>query len=110
VQASQTAFANARFKIEQRLACWILRTDDRIDSHLIPLTHEFLSIMLGVRRAGVTDAIHALQGRGLIKTDPGQIEVIDRDGLIEWANGCYGVPEPEYRRLIDGDFGTPSKA
>ena len=56
--------------------------------------------MLGVRRAGVTDAIHALVGRGMIRSDRGQIEVIDREGLIEWADGCYGVPEREHERLI----------
>jgi CRP-like cAMP-binding protein len=100
LQASQTALANARFKIEERLARWLLMADDRLDAPLIPLTHEFLSIMLGTRRAGVTDALHALEGRGLIKTDRGQIGIIDREGLLEWANGCYGVPEKEYRRLI----------
>jgi hypothetical protein len=81
---------------------------DRIDLPLMPLTHEFLSIMLGVRRAGVTDAIHALIGRGMIRTDRGQIQVIDREGLIEWADGCYGVPEREYERLI-GDHATTHK-
>jgi CRP-like cAMP-binding protein len=100
IQASQTALANARFKIEERLARWILMSDDRLNLPAMPLTHEFLSIMLGVRRAGVTDAIHALVGRGLIKSDRGLIQVIDRDGLIEWANGCYGVPEQEYQHLI----------
>ena len=73
---------------------------DRLDLPAMPLTHEFLSIMLGVTRAGVTDAIHALVGRGLIKSKPGLIQVIDREGLIEWANGCYGVAEREYGRLI----------
>ena|SRR5438067_4226257 len=106
IQASQTAVANARFKIEERLGRWILMADDRVDSALIPLTHEFLSLMLGVRRAGVTDALHALEGRGLITTDRGRIRVIDRDGLIACANGCYGIPEQEYRRLIGDSFGA----
>ena len=104
IQTSQTAFANARFKIEERLGRWILMADDRNDAPLIPLTHEFLSLMLGVRRAGVTDALHALEGRGLVKTERGQIRILDRDGLIECANGCYGVPEREYRRLIGDGF------
>lgn len=106
IQTRQTALANARFKIEERLARWVLMAQDRVDLPLIPLTHEFLSIMLGVRRAGVTDAIHALVGRGMIRADRGQIEVIDRAALIEWANGCYGVPEREYERLIGRDSGT----
>src|SRR5256885_17112119 len=56
--------------------------------------------MLGVRRAGVTDAVHALAGRGLIKAVRGNIQIIDRDGLAENANGCYGEPEREDQRLI----------
>jgi hypothetical protein len=57
--------------------------------------------MLGVRRAGVTDAVHALEGEGLIKAaERGLIRIIDRPGLLEHANGCYGGPEEEYRRLF----------
>jgi Crp-like helix-turn-helix domain len=74
---------------------------DRVDGPELPLTHEFLSVMLGVRRAGVTDAVHALTGQGLIKTERGNIRIIDRDGLMENANGCYGEPERQYRRLIE---------
>jgi CRP-like cAMP-binding protein len=102
-QITQTAVANGRSKIEERLARWVLMADDRVDAAGLPLTHEFLSIMLGVRRAGVTDAIHALAGRGLIRSDRGNIHVIDREGLLDCANGCYGMPESEYRRLFDGD-------
>jgi hypothetical protein len=53
-----------------------------------------------VRRAGVTDAIHALAGHGLIRAERGSIRIVDRDGLIENANGCNGTAEREYRRLI----------
>jgi CRP-like cAMP-binding protein len=102
IQITQTAVANGRSKIEERLARWIVMAGDRIDAPEIALTHDFLAIMLGVRRAGVTDAVHALAGRGLIKAERGNIRVIDRDGLIETANGCYGAPEREYRRLIPG--------
>src|SRR5205823_6090990 len=100
IQLTQTAVANGRSKIEERLARWVLMASDRVDGPELPLTHEFLSIMLGVRRAGVTDAIHALAGRGLIKAERGNIRIIDREGLAEHANGCYGEPEREYRRLI----------
>jgi CRP-like cAMP-binding protein len=99
-QITQTAVANGRSKIEERLARWLLMADDRLDTPELPLTHEFLSVMLGVRRAGVTDAVHALTQRGLIKAERGNISIIDREGLIEHANGCYGMPEREYRRLI----------
>ena len=50
----------------------------------------------------VTDAIHALAGRGLIRAERGNIRIIDRDGLVENANGCYGETEREYRRLFGG--------
>ena len=99
IQISQTAVSNGRSNIEQRLARWLLMTDDRVPPE-IDLTHEFISVMLGVRRAGVTEALHALVGRGLIQTERSQIRIIDRDGLEINANGCYGEPEREYRRLI----------
>jgi CRP-like cAMP-binding protein len=100
IQLTQTAIANGRSKIEERLARWLLMADDRVDTSDLPLTHEFISMMLGVRRAGVTDAVHALAGRGFIKAVRGNIQIIDRDGLAENANGCYGEPEREYQRLI----------
>src|SRR5260221_458697 len=71
IQTAHTAIANARAKIEQRLARWILMAHDRIEAAYLPLTHEFLSLMLGVRRAGVTEALHILEGRKLIKSSRG---------------------------------------
>ena len=63
-QISETALANGRSKIEQRLARWLLMADDRLDGAELPLKHEFLAMMLGVRRPGVTEAIHTLEGKG----------------------------------------------
>ncbi|HEY4115469.1 MAG TPA: Crp/Fnr family transcriptional regulator [Rhizomicrobium sp.] len=100
IQSTHTAIANARGTIEGRLARWIVMAQDRIAEKELPITHEFLSIMLAVRRPGVTEALHALARRGLIRHDRGIIVVIDRQGLIERANGLYGVPEAEYLRLI----------
>jgi CRP-like cAMP-binding protein len=100
IQTAHTAIANARAKIEQRLARWILMAHDRIEASYLPLTHEFLSIMLGVRRAGVTEALHILEGKQLIKSLRGQIKVLDRKGMERIAGDLYGVPEAEYRRLI----------
>jgi hypothetical protein len=85
VQAGQTALANVRGKIEQRLARWLLMALDRLGGSDLLLTHEFLSIMLGVRRAGVTQAINALEARGLISSARGQITVHDREGLEDAA-------------------------
>jgi CRP-like cAMP-binding protein len=100
VQTAHTAIANARAKLDERLARWILMADDRLDGASLPLTHEFLSLMLGVRRAGVTETIHALETLNLIKAARGEITVLDRKGVERKAGTSYGVPEAEYRRLI----------
>ncbi len=100
VQIAQTAFANGMARIEERLARWLLMAHDRQDDDEIHLTHEFIAIMLGVRRSGVTDALHALEGQGLIRASRGVVRVVNRKGLIALARGTYGVPESEYRRLM----------
>jgi CRP-like cAMP-binding protein len=101
VQTAHTAIANARSKVDQRLARWLLMAHDRLETDLLPLTDEFLSLMLGVRRAGVTEAVQALQVQGLICRTRGQINVRDRRGLERVAAASYGVPEAEYRRLMN---------
>jgi len=100
VQTAQTALSNARARLDERLARWLLMCRDRLDPGEMPLTHEFIALMLGVRRAGVTEALHDLKWRGLISTHRGSIEVEDRAGLMTAANGSYGLPESEYARLI----------
>jgi CRP-like cAMP-binding protein len=100
VQTSHTAISNAQSRLDVRLARWLLMANDRIGTDTLPLTHEFLSLMLGVRRAGVTETLHVLRERGLISYGRGQIAVKDRKGLERAAGEAYGVPEAEYRRLI----------
>ena len=100
VQTAHTAIANARAHIDQRLARWILMAHDRTDNKTLPLTHEFLSLMLGVRRAGVSEALQSLKQQKLIDTGRNQIILRDRKGVERIARGSYGVPEKEYRRLI----------
>ena len=100
VQSGYTALANARGNIEERLARWLLMTRDRVDGDKMPLTHEFIAVMLGVRRAGVTLALQAFENKGLIERTRGNITVTDRGGLQESANGFYGAPETEYERLF----------
>jgi len=100
VQTAQTAYANAGFTMEARLARWILMTDDRLERDELPLTHDFLSMMLGVRRPGVTLAIQALEGSGLIRAKRGGITVLDRAGLEAVANDAYGLAEAEYARVM----------
>ena len=103
-QVAHTALAQGRAKLEERLARWLVMSHDRAEGDELALTHEFLSLMLGVRRAGVTVATHLLEERGLIQARRGAITVLDREGLIALADGAYGVPEAEYERLL-GPFG-----
>jgi CRP-like cAMP-binding protein len=101
VQTAHTAIANAHARIDVRLARWLLMSHDRVAGNTLSLTHEFLSLMLGVRRAGVTEALHVLEGQKLIKSRRGEIIVLNRKGIERSAGNFYGVPEAEYRRLFD---------
>jgi CRP-like cAMP-binding protein len=100
IQTAHTAVANGQGALAQRLARWILMTQDRVEGEDLPLTHEFLSLMLAVRRPGVTEAVNELTRKGLITHERGIIAVRDREGLIESAGGFYGIPEAEYERLL----------
>ncbi|CAN5908701.1 Crp/Fnr family transcriptional regulator [soil metagenome] len=100
IQGSQTAVANGRGKLSERLARWLAMWRDRLPVDDLTITHEFLSILLGVRRPGVTIAINELEGRGLLKATRTRVKIMDREGLRKAANGFYGVPEAEYLRLL----------
>lgn len=100
VQSGYTALANARGNVGERLARWLLMTRDRVDSDDMLLTQEFIALMLGVRRAGVTNALGHFESRGLIGGARGCVTVIDRDGLEQIANGLYGPPEAELERMF----------
>ncbi|MEA2825151.1 MAG: hypothetical protein QOF03_1633 [Alphaproteobacteria bacterium] len=107
VQTTQTALANARGNVEGRLARWLLMAHDRLAGNELSLTHEFLALMLGIRRAGVTTTLQKLESDGLVVAKRGLIVIEDRAGLIGLAGHLYGVAEAEYRRLIPGsEFGT----
>jgi CRP-like cAMP-binding protein len=100
IQTGYTALSNGSAVIGERLARWLLMCHDRIDGDDISLTHEFLGVMLGVRRSGVTDAIHMLEGVNIIRGTRGNIRIVDREKLEDTAGDSYGIPEAEYRRLI----------
>ncbi|HKC33842.1 MAG TPA: helix-turn-helix domain-containing protein, partial [Xanthobacteraceae bacterium] len=100
VQTSRTAICNAQSRTDVRLARWLLMAHDRIGDDTLPLTHEFLSLMLAVRRPGVTDALNALRRQGLVSYGRGKITLRDRKKLELMAGDAYGTPEAEYRRLI----------
>jgi CRP-like cAMP-binding protein len=100
IQTAHTALANGRAKLEERLARWLLMAHDRMDTDAVPLTHEFLAVMLGVRRAGVTVALHSFEQRGFIAMRRGQLTLINRAGIEQVAGSFYGAPEAELKRLM----------
>jgi CRP-like cAMP-binding protein len=100
VQTAHTAISNARSRLDARLARWLLMAHDRVRDESLPLTHEFLSLMLGVRRAGVTEALHSLESQKLIYTGTRKVTLRNRKGLERVAGNSYGMPEAEFRRLI----------
>ena len=88
-QVAATAHANARGTIVERLARWLLSADDRVDGEALFFTHEMLAAMLAVRRVGVTNALHVLEGRLQIRAVRGHIRILDRAALIGSTNGLY---------------------
>lgn len=90
VQLSTSIVASGQ-TIDQRLARWLLMCHDRGDDDLLQLTQEFIGMMLGVRRAGVTDAMAMLRSDGLVTQRRGTITITDRTGLEQRADGGYGL-------------------
>lgn len=99
-QVAQSAACNRLHSLEQRCARWLLMTHDRTSGDELALTQEFLSYMLGVRRAGVTEAAGSLQRSGLINYRHGRIRVRDRVGLEAVSCECYRVGVAAYRTLL----------
>jgi CRP-like cAMP-binding protein len=101
-QVAQSAACNHFHNIQQRCCRWILMTHDRMQSNEFLLTQEFLAMMLGVQRTGVTAAAGALQQAGLIRYTRGKVTIIDRPGLLRRSCECYGVSTKEFDRLLGG--------
>jgi CRP-like cAMP-binding protein len=96
----QSAACNAMHAIEARLARWLLHARDRHDGDSIPITQEFLSELLGVRRPTVTLAARTLHGAGLIRYRRGVIEILDRDRLQAVSCECYAVVRQNIARVL----------
>jgi CRP-like cAMP-binding protein len=99
LQISQVAACNRMHHVEPRLARWLLMTCDRTEQEEMPLTQEFLALMLGTRRAGVSEVAVELQKDGLISYTRGHMIIKDREGLEDTACECYGIIKAEYNRL-----------
>lgn len=107
-QVFQAAACHGHHDIEARCARWLLMTHDRVGSRQFALTHELLAYMLGVRRAGVTEAAGALQQAGVIRYNRGRVEVIDRAGLEAASCECYGVIRRVYEELLGSEAAAGS--
>ena len=99
-QISQTTACNRLHSMEQRLARWLLEVQDRVESNQIRLTQEFIADMLGVRRAGVTQAAQKLQDSGIIRYARGNVDILDLQRLEAGACECFRVIKDEYDRLL----------
>ncbi|HUQ84623.1 MAG TPA: Crp/Fnr family transcriptional regulator [Gemmatimonadaceae bacterium] len=107
IQVAQSSACNRLHPVRERCARWLLQTHDRVEGDEFPMTHDFLSQMLGVRRATVTDAAGSLQKQKLIEYEYGHLRVIDRPGLERVSCECYAIVKAEFDRLLEGRF-TPS--
>ena len=99
-QIAQTAACNRAHPIEGRLSKWLLMCEDRANSSELELTHEFMAMMLGTRRASVTEAATGLRTMGLIAYRRGHLTVMDREGLESVSCECYPIVKKEFARLI----------
>jgi CRP-like cAMP-binding protein len=98
-QAAYTALANSDGTISERLSRWILMAHDRLGGDAVPVTHEAVSIALGVRRAGVTVGLNRFAGMGAIDIQRSHLKILDRLLLERHAGGLYGAAEAEHYRL-----------
>lgn len=96
----QLAACNGTHSIYERCARWLLLTEDRVNSENIALTHEYLAMMLGAGRSGVTIALATLQQAGFIRYVHGHIVILSRSGLEEAACECYGVAKEQFGPLL----------
>jgi CRP-like cAMP-binding protein len=99
-QISQSVACNGLHAVVQRCCRWLLITRDRTDTDAMPLTHEFLSVMLGVRRSTVTEVLGPLHDQGLINNSRGMITILDRAGLEKLSCECYQKVKDEFERLL----------
>ena len=95
-QKAQIALCNAKHEIDKRLARWLLLAHDRISGNQLPVTHDLLAMMLGVRRAGVSEALASLEAKGVIAKSRGALRIVSREALKANACECYKIIEERF--------------
>lgn len=109
VAGSNSAACNRLHQLEERFCRWLLMSSDGVGSDELELTQEYLAVMLGVRRAGVTEAALKMREMGLIDYRRGHIQILDRGGLEKAACECYGKTKAEYERLFAAEDAQPAR-
>lgn len=101
LQTSQSAICEAHHSLKQRLCRWLLLAYDALEGENIPLTHQMLARLLGVRRASITECLRSLEGEGALENARALICVRDQERLESLACSCHALIQSEYRRLIN---------
>ncbi|WP_338111007.1 Crp/Fnr family transcriptional regulator [Rhizobium cauense] len=99
-QVSYTALSNAIHHVDERLSRWLLMCHDRLRQDELRITHEYMALMLAVRRPSVTTSLHILEGNLFIRSERGRVTIRNRKALEEFAQDAYGKPEAEYALLF----------
>jgi CRP-like cAMP-binding protein len=99
MQKTQAVLCAAKHDVDQRLARWLLLASDRMLSETLPVTHDLLAIIMGVRRAGITDALLAFEAEGLVEKARGAVRLTNRSALEKRACDCYGIVRDAYAGL-----------
>lgn len=95
-QKAQVALCNAKHEIDKRLARWLLLAQDRVAGNQLPITHDLLAMMLGVRRAGVSEALAMLEDRGIVAKSRGALKIVSREALKAHACECYKIIDDRF--------------
>lgn len=103
-QVSYTALSNAIHHVDERLARWLLMSHDRLREDEFRITHDYMSLMLAVRRPSVTTALHVLEGNLFIRSERGAVIIRNRAAMQEFARDSYGRPEAEYKSLFGSTY------
>jgi hypothetical protein len=109
VQTSQSGACNSYHGLKHRLARWLLVARSALSDNDIPLTHDVLAELLGVRRASVTECLEVLQTEGTISTKRGLVQVKNHGALCSLCCDCFRLIEGEYRRLVLSATGVGSR-